>query len=372
MDRGQARVIAVAAAGAARAHAAPAAAAAPPPPLLLPAAGYCDAMVAEVHRTAFGPVGALGCWMLPDGTVSGRFLPGHAGRSIIAPDLLPAYVRTALDADTLPDAPHRGGLALRRVDGPLAVIGSLGYETFGHWLLDILPRLWVLKRTLGSAAARLPFAVPDDLPGFGRRLLASQGIGPDRLVPYARGREALQAATLVLPSLMHQDYRFHPAAREVYDGIAAAAPRPPALPDRILPDRILIARDAWKGAPVQAARLLTNFPELEATLAPLGFVTIRPETLPWTDQVALFAGARVVVGEHGSAMKNLVFAGPGTAVVNMHFLNQTQSFIAGLRGHRMMYLSADDLQTSPDGVLSYRIDPGKLRRCAEAALAATA
>jgi len=256
---------------------------------------------------------------------------------------------------------------LRQVRGPLAVIGSLGYETFGHWLLDILPRLWVLRRALGSAADRVPLAVPDDLPAFGRTLLAAMGIGPERLVAYARGTEALQAQTLMVPSLMHEDYRFHPAARQFFDGIAAAMPRLPGLPERIL-----ISRDGWRGGPVQAARRLLNGPELAAVLAPLGFVTVQPETLPWPEQVALFAGARVVVGEHGSAMKNLVFAGAGTAVVNMHFLNQTQSLIAALRGHRMMYLDAEIVDTSPEGVLSYRIDPGKLRACAEAAVAAAA
>lgn len=367
MEGGAVHLVAMPAAGAARLHAVDGALAPPPPPLLLPEAGFCDPGIAAMHRDSGGSVGALGCWMLPQGTVGGRFLLGHGGRSVVAPDIAPAYVRAALEADTLPDAAHRGGVALRRVKGRVAAIGSLGYETFGHWLLDILPRFWVLRRTLGSAADRLRFAVPDDMPGFGHRLLAAMGVGPDRLVAYARGSEALQADTLVVPSMMHEDYRFHPEARGFYESVVDSMPRP-----RGLPERLLISRQGWQGGPVQAARLLVNGPELAAALAPLGFVTIRPETLPWPEQVALFAGARVVVGEHGSAMKNLVFAGAGTAVVNMHFLNQTQSLIAALRGHRMMYLDAEIVGTSPDGVLSYRIDPGKLLACAQAAIKAAA
>ena len=62
---------------------------------------------------------------------------------------------------------------------------------------------------------------------------------------------------------------------------------------------------------------MSNETELEAALAALGFVAIRPETLSIGDQVAVFAAARVIVGAHGSRMANIGFAAPGCIIVEI-------------------------------------------------------
>ncbi len=64
-------------------------------------------------------------------------------------------------------------------------------------------------------------------------------------------------------------------------------------------------------------RRMSNEAELEAALAALGFVAIRPETLSIGDQVAAFAAARVIVGAHGSGMANVGFAAPGCIIVEI-------------------------------------------------------
>ena len=51
---------------------------------------------------------------------------------------------------------------VRHVRGPLAVIYGPGHETYGHWLVDFLPRLWVLAQA-GHDILTLRYAMP---PGF--------------------------------------------------------------------------------------------------------------------------------------------------------------------------------------------------------------
>ena len=52
-------------------------------------------------------------------------------------------------------------------------------------------------------------------------------------------------------------------------------------------------------------------------LAPLGFVAVEPETLPFAAQIQLFNQADVIVGLGGAGLFNAVFARPGTRIVTI-------------------------------------------------------
>ena len=78
--------------------------------------------------------------------------------------------------------------------------------------------------------------------------------------------------------------------------------------------------------------MLANTAEVEALAANMGFTVLSPEQLDWKQQVSLLAGSRVVVGEHGSAMKSLLFAPSGTIAVVLNYLNDSQAAIARTDG----------------------------------------
>lgn len=75
--------------------------------------------------------------------------------------------------------------------------------------------------------------------------------------------------------------------------------------------RLLISR---KDAP--RARL-ENEEEILSALQPLGFRRICPGNMSWTDQVAAFAAAEVVVAVHGAALVHLLFSRPGTRLLEI-------------------------------------------------------
>ena len=58
----------------------------------------------------------------------------------------------------------------------------------------------------------------------------------------------------------------------------------------------------------EGKRGCSNFPEVEALFAAHGFEIVTPEKLSIPEQVAMFAGARVVAGFGGAGMFNLVYA----------------------------------------------------------------
>jgi capsular polysaccharide biosynthesis protein len=68
------------------------------------------------------------------------------------------------------------------------------------------------------------------------------------------------------------------------------------------------------GAP---RRRVLNEAAVEKLLAGYGFESVNPGALSFTDQVALFADAEIVVGAHGAGLTNAVFMAPGGAVVEL-------------------------------------------------------
>jgi capsular polysaccharide biosynthesis protein len=336
----------------------------PPPPLLLTGDDICEKWMPAVHADSAGPVCGLGCYVLHEALIGGRFHVAVDGAAIVAPDLTPEYWRHWIADGTASDLPQLLDLPVREVAGEVAVLGTIGYGEYGHWMLDILPRLWTQRGALGGIPPGLRFALPMDTPRFGIALLEQFGIGGDRLVMYDRLAEMLRAQTVVLPSLVHADYRLHPAAAAFYDdAVARFATRADATPQLIY-----VSRAGYHAAGQAVSRRLANEAQIRAVLESAGFTTVFPEKLPWREQLALFAGARVIVGEHGSAMKNLVFTPKDAVVVNMHFLNLTQTHIAGLRGHHLIYLRTMPSGTTPDGTSMYVADAALLRRCVSVAL----
>ena len=66
-----------------------------------------------------------------------------------------------------------------------------------------------------------------------------------------------------------------------------------------------------------STRVLQNEDQLAAALGRLNFEVIEPERLSSEEQIAAFASADMIVGPSGSAMFNVMFARPGTKVVDI-------------------------------------------------------
>lgn len=82
---------------------------------------------------------------------------------------------------------------------------------------------------------------------------------------------------------------------------------PPAKPKRLI---LLSRRDA-------ASRRILNEAALAEKLEELDFELVVPGALPVEEQIRLFAEARIIVGPHGSAWANIVYAGPGAAMLEV-------------------------------------------------------
>ena len=93
-----------------------------------------------------------------------------------------------------------------------------------------------------------------------------------------------------------------------------------------------------------SARSLPGEAQLEDLLRTNGFFIAYLEKMPWQEQIALFRGAKVIVGPHGAGLSNLVFTQPGARVVeltNGYHYNRCFEWICHVAGHSYLKIDAD-------------------------------
>jgi capsular polysaccharide biosynthesis protein len=89
---------------------------------------------------------------------------------------------------------------------------------------------------------------------------------------------------------------------------------------------------------------LADEQQLEAFLSAAGFDVVHLEDTPWIEQIRLFQHARVIAGPHGAGLSNLVFARPGTIVIELtvgYMFNRCFEWISHVGGHRYLPIQAD-------------------------------
>ncbi|GJE68966.1 glycosyltransferase family 61 protein [Methylorubrum podarium] len=240
------------------------------------------------------------------------------------------------------------GLRRVAVEEPAVLLTGMGHQMYGHWLVDFLPKLFLLDRA-GHDIARLRYLLPADTPDFARVWLGLLGIGEDRLVVYDPGRECVACRSLLVPTALRFVSRASPLMRQARRFLLdRAAPGRGWRPrwrigrrrEKPGTEKILIARS--DNADTRNRRSLAERAAFEETARLRGFTRVRPERLSILEQIALFRSAATIIGEYGSGLHGSLFAAPGTTVVALRDngleLGFLQSSIDHSLGHASGYV----------------------------------
>lgn len=184
------------------------------------------------------------------------------------------------------------------VAGPVTVIASTLASGYAHWLHDELPRLLLLK-----ASELAPCLIAHAGHEFARTALARYGWKGRLLAPAWRAH--FQCEELIVPGLVGHIGRATPRTAQLLSEFAA----PSLAAASAFGERIYISREGAR------RRRVLNEAALWGQLEARGFANVRLEALTWSEQIAAFRHAKVVVAPHGAGLANLVFCRPGTRVV---------------------------------------------------------
>lgn len=195
---------------------------------------------------------------------------------------------------------------VERLQGRVAVVSGLSGHVYFHWMVDILPRLELLRQAGINLSTLDGIVVNSQQRSFQRETLKLFGVPDDRIIESDR-HPHIQADELIVPSFSGYLGWPQPWTLNV-------------LRDRILPhistqeaypERIYISRaDA-------TYRKVLNEAELVKHLEVEGFVSVGLAERSVVEQATLFHHAKVIIAAHGSSLTNLVFCRPGTVVIEL-------------------------------------------------------
>ena len=230
-----------------------------------------------------------------------------------------------------------------------------GDANYSHWLFRNLLKLSTLARA-GMLDA-YPWLLNDDLRPYQRQYLELLEVGPERLVQVQRNT-VVRCRGLVVPALLTDPRTIRAGVDWIRERLRDSMIAPEKAGRLIYVSR----RDVRQ-------RALLNEDELVAALAPLGFETVVPGELSVVEQIQAFSGARFIVGIHGAALTNIVFAPYDAAilVVTSAAIERMDNFrrIAAAMGQKMTTIVSDRFDADPhDMHADYRVDVAAIVRAA--------
>lgn len=204
----------------------------------------------------------------------------------------------------------------KHLTGTSLMLGnSAGANCYYHWMLDLLPKLGYLERAGFDLNSISYFLVRETVTPFQIESLKKFGINSSRIVQTAK-HPYLSCDKVLLVDLKHAVnmamHQFVPNWLNSTFGVkdqASAQDKP--RDDSQTQLRLYLKR------PKGVRRGIANEADLEYLLIERGFQIAVMEGLSIDQQARLLAQADIVVSPHGGALTNMVFAQPGTKIIEL-------------------------------------------------------
>jgi len=195
--------------------------------------------------------------------------------------------------------------SILKVSGPVLVLAGEPGSNYGHWLHQMLPRVYLAQKA-GWKPHHFSKVVINPTPnGFAEQSLLEIGFLKQQLVEVSPSLH-IQGDPLVVPSIPlagNPPEWISQFLRQAY--CATATESKPT--HKIYTSR---ANARW--------RRISNEDALLPVLEEFGFEIVYPEQLDFLEGAKLFENASVVCGMHGANLSNICFCKPGSTVIEIY------------------------------------------------------
>lgn len=204
---------------------------------------------------------------------------------------------------------------IAKISGRVAVIANLGFQSYSHWLDEVLGRLALLEMN----DVEYDWLYVPYFKSYMQETLDLWGVDTSKIIVADDYYFGVQAEQLIVPSYVidtvegkfkHIGLYVHPyTAYYVRDKLLHAVQAKNMQHN--FSKRVFISRqDApWRN--------IINEDEIFNYLKQFGFDRYELSKLSVAEQIVLFSNAEVVIGAHGTGLVNCMFCRPGTKVVEI-------------------------------------------------------
>ena len=299
-----------------------------PPSMVLPPAprfsfGTFPASLANWYYYQAG-LGRIGVFRIENCELIDQHLLSRPGELFVCPELniYPPYISAMLE--------RRAGAPPKRtinLPGRHAAIGP-GFDVYGHWLVDILPRLYLLEAA-GFPIDDLSFLIPNSTPAFGLDWLKLLGLSESQFVRYDPNLETVRVEELLVPTMVNNNARVSSLFGNIVKFLQLRLTRThPSLFEGGGHRKIFLSRSK-----ASQSRQLANRARIEDIATKAAFEIVLPEQLSLLAQIRVFVEAKELVGEYGSALHGSIFSSPGTKICALRGSAVHPGFVQSGLGH---------------------------------------
>ena len=256
------------------------------------------------------------------GAVRSRDVFGLAGRF--------ARVATTAEASDLPK------------DVALLCCSWASLANHGHWLMNTLFSIYLLREPVVDGS--LPLLCPrlnDAQLGH----LTALGVPAANIIQ--SGTRYVRCRRLLYPSPLTTNANLYPHSETRAFAAWLREHFPPETPGPT-PERIYLSRAGFP-----SGRRMENEADLETLLREeFGFAIVRPHELSLREQLHVMSQAKIVVGQFGAALWNMVFAPAGAVLVEISSSNYATNeylYLSHLMSHRFIRVMTQKEGTAYDG-----------------------
>lgn len=182
--------------------------------------------------------------------------------------------------------------------------GAGAATNYGHWLIDAIPRIGLLKKS-GLLDEVDWFLVPADKYDYHADSLAMLGASREKLI-VSNQINHIQADRIIATSTPRYIGHFPDWAGQFLRESYHKAVKPHKYPSRVY-----IRRSD------SAIRRIINEDEIVTALSRYNFIDYELSKLSFAEKVNLFRSADIVVSATGAGLSNLVFCKPGTIALEI-------------------------------------------------------
>jgi len=247
-----------------------------------------------------------------------------------------------------------------RVDDSVILVFDHGYRNYGHWLVDILPRLLFLKMVAPDVLTSFNIVLPSDTPDWILKILfISLGVTHENILLLDFKSSSYEFRQVIVPTILHRYYLFHPFIIVLYDQLVEKLNENLETSQEDIAPYLFLA----KQNPHQGERLLRNRDDILKTAESCGLQICCPEESfsSWEQEVKQFSRTKLIVGEYSSSLHNSLLMKNGTGVIALNPLQYLQSYLCAVRQQRTMYMYPE----GSDGIYkagAYSIDCSLFKR----------